>query len=249
MDWDTVHPAWRDALTDMAELWERPSLFPRHGASPRQTRWEDLASRLTGERADAEVAFGPSFLANQIDEGQLYPFGFPAVDGRRPLVVGGDIAVVPTDAPHPTGAQAFVRWLTDAEAIDEWGDVDDGYLTPNVNSPYIVEDEDDLPPPDNEDNLRVYLTHQLRHPPHQLDDSPGGACAGEEADGDLLFDLSDDQLSIRNEGNPHRNWDLFAAFFDDVTRGRTSQSCAIERAIQRLQDEYEGAERWRPAPC
>jgi ABC-type glycerol-3-phosphate transport system substrate-binding protein len=233
-------------LTQMTQLWAQDDVFadtparsncveerePVEGAG--QTRLCELVPQLYA--AEAAVMFGPSFLAGPVDTGQegnfrLYPFGFPLLRGGRPLVVGGDVAVVP-EQPDSSNteaeAKAFVEWLTNEEAIEIWSQADRGYLTPNERSRH---QQDAEPPPDNEDNVRVWLTYQLRHPP-----------------GDLHFDLSDDQFSVADESEPHGSWRVLAELFEDVTTGRRSSDCAIDRAIERLEAEYRGDE-WPQASC
>lgn len=234
IDWAEVRDAWSQALTQMAELWEGGDFFAGGGQGALETHWTDLADQLYA--GDAAVMFGPSFLAERVEEGQegnlrLYPFHFPELAEGRPIVVGGDIAVIPEQPGRSTTAVAegFVRWLTGEEALRVWSETDQGYLTPNEKSPHKQDAE---PPPDNEDNLRVWLTFQLRHPRDDV----------------LHFDLSDDQFALADESDPNGSWEVFEQFFVDVTEGQLGNDCAVRRAVDRLEAEYKG-EDWPPAAC
>lgn len=223
IDWPVVRAALAEAFDEMADLWETPGLFLAgpEGEGVRGTTWQELASQLY--RGDAAVMFGPSFLAGRVDAGQrkrtrLHPFGFPTLPDGRPLVVGGDVAVVPREAEDSVAGQAFVGWLTNDDATRRWSEADPGYLTPSSTSHHLL---NELRPPDNEERVREYLTYKLRHP-----------------EDELHFDLSDDQLSIADPEDPHRNWWLFVQFFGDVVTGRVSRSCAVDRAVARFEAAY-----------
>jgi alpha-glucoside transport system substrate-binding protein len=241
-DWDRpeVRRPLTDALTALAELWNTPGLFAGGPERIQQTSLEEVAPQL--DDGEAAVMFAPSFLAGPIEElpgdVRLYPFGFPALtgsrsgEGVRPLVVGGDVAMVPAPSEgcgRATLAVDLVRWLTGRDATELWSEQDPGFLTPNDNTPHRIDGET---APDNEDLVREYLTYQLRHPP---------------ADG-LHFDLSDDQFAAANQDDPRGTWQMFAAYFGDVTRGRVARDEAVDCAIARLEAEYRG-NAWPPTRC
>ncbi len=58
-------------------------------------------------------------------------FRFPSVAGKRPLVIGGDVAV----AFKESGLE-LVRWLTRPEAVEPWVK-QGGFLSPNRGVPLV----------------------------------------------------------------------------------------------------------------
>jgi ABC-type glycerol-3-phosphate transport system substrate-binding protein len=95
----------RDALDELGDLWSQR----RNGTSAvrgdpdgaTNTVWQELPRQVAD--GDAALAFGPSFLAGQA---ALLPhpevldvFPYPRVGGGDPpVVVGGDVAIVPPPA-------------------------------------------------------------------------------------------------------------------------------------------------------
>jgi alpha-glucoside transport system substrate-binding protein len=222
--WD--HDAVRQALSDLAALWSErrgPASALRGGpGGAAHTIWQQLPRQVAD--GEAALAFGPSFLAGQVgglDNGDdLTYFGYPAVSGNPPpVVVGGDVAVIPR---QPSGDEAkgsdLVDWLMDQVAIRRWTELDPGYLTPNAESPFLV---DDPARSLDDESLRPFLTQLLR--------APGGG---------LHFDLSD-QFGAVNEGEPGGASEVFFDFFQDVTANPPVPG-AVDRAIGRLESEARG---------
>lgn len=220
-------PSIRQALTDMAQLWRASGVLAGGPEGAAATSWSDLPRQIS--EGDAALGFGPSFVAGAGDElprnHRLWVAGFPALPEGNPLIVGGDFAVVPAASGDCTAGAAFVRWLTGEEAMERWSERDSGFLTPNAESPYAI----DEPVRRGEwEDVRILLTTLIRPGPDDL----------------LHFDLSDGQFSAANGGDPRGAWDVLERFFEDVTSDPSDLECALDRAIDGLEAEYRG----EPAP-
>lgn len=228
-DWD--QPEVTRALSDMADVWNIPGVFGPGGPEQvRETRRDDLIRRVAED--EAALAFGPSFIAGAVEDlpeaDRPRPFGFPAVEGVRPLVVGGTIAMVPRQQTPSAQGQDLVNWLTNDEALRRWAEVDNGFLTPSVNSPHWTDEEQE---PSDGDDVRVLLTSHL-HP---------------SADERLHFDLSD-QFGVVRHGNPRVTWEILVDFFDQVTSDRSREQAAIEEAIDGFKTEAQSGS-WAHPNC
>lgn len=229
----------RDALTEtlnaMADLLAIDGAFPGGAEGAAATRWRDLPAQVANDKAS--LVFGPSFLQEQFDRlaqpVEATPVSFPYLNGRQPLVVAGDFAVVlepagAAECSDALAAQDLVDWLTDTEAITRWGRLDRGYLTPNHLSPLRPEAH-----PDDDEGVRSILTRALNRPP----------------EGVLHFDLSDDQFGSTAEGDARAIWGTFYRFFEQVTAGDDAAiDCAVKQVIVELEAEYKGQEPDHP-PC
>jgi hypothetical protein len=211
--WD--HDDVRQVLNDMATAWTIPGVFgPGGPEAVLDTDREELVRQVgTGEVA---LAFGPSFLGEAFEEldesDQPAPFGFPTVNGERPLLVGATIAIVPRqpDSSSDQG-QRLVRWLTGDRAVEKWAQEDSGFLTPNELSPHRDATETD-------DDLRALLTSRLRPEPRTQ----------------LHFDMSD-QLGVAGGGSSRPVWEIFVDFFEQVTSDPATRGAAINGVIQGLE--------------
>ncbi|HEY8527547.1 MAG TPA: extracellular solute-binding protein [Acidimicrobiales bacterium] len=224
VDWS--HPSIRRALTDMAELWRTSGVLAGGPEGAAATRWYHLPRQVFEGRA--ALAFGPSFVAGAAEElppsHRLWVAAFPELAEGRPLIVGGDFAVVPDPSgacTDTTEATAFVEWLTGEEAVERWARQDRGFVTPNELSPYAGR-QDVLR--GNWEDVRVLLTALLRPGP----------------DDRLLFDLSDDQFAVANGGDAQGSWNVLHRFFREVTSGDVDLNCALDDAIRGLEAEYRG---------
>jgi ABC-type glycerol-3-phosphate transport system substrate-binding protein len=223
LDWSepAVQDSVRSALEQMVELWTVDDIFAEDIMS---TGLADLDDRLRD--GEAAVVFSPSFLAGQENlyrDGSVDVFGFPSVSGRRPRVVGGDIAVVPTQPSGRVDGDDFVEWLTDEPAMRRWSAADPGFLTPNLQSPHAQGET-------RGDDVRVWLTSQLLRPQPEL-----------------FFDLSDDRLAALNEHDPRGSWDIFYDFFRNITGNARDEDAAIAEVAQRLESEWEGSDGPEPS--
>jgi ABC-type glycerol-3-phosphate transport system substrate-binding protein len=186
------------------------------------------------------MVFGASFVGAQGDlpgNEDVWVSGFPRASGSQPVVVGGDVAVVPQQ-PEPDAsteaAHDFVEWLVTSEAMTEWGRHDRGFLAPNLESPIRQSEEP-------EDDVRRVLTSQLvDEDPLLLPDGPRP----------FLFDLSDNQLTIRDGDDQHRVWRDFTRFFRKVTAGpRTAEQGAIAELMGGLERYYEQSRQLDESQC
>jgi hypothetical protein len=215
VDWSqaNVRNAMRSTLEQMVELWDTDEVLVE-GVS--DLRLEDVDDLL--RNGEVATVFAPSFLAGQEDlyqDDRFWVFGFPSVSAQAPRIVGGDVAVVPRQPDGNVVGDDFVDWLTSGSAMRRWSEADPGFLTPNLQSPYVAADAD-------ADDVHVWLTSQLLTP-----------------QSNLLFDLSDDRLAAINQHDPHGSWDIFADFFADVTSDNVDEQAAIDEVISRLEAEYD----------
>jgi alpha-glucoside transport system substrate-binding protein len=137
--WDSS--AVKRALTWLGRIWGIPKVFADGPDQALITQYDEAALRtFVDHHDDAAVTFGGDYtallLAPYQCEGLAPPhlasFRFPPEVGgsRRPLLVGGDAAVLlrrPGDEPHGK-ARALVQWLAGSEAARELAGR--GFLTP-----------------------------------------------------------------------------------------------------------------------
>ncbi len=222
-DWGD--PAVSLALDELGSLWSEQeggrSFLLGGFAGASRTTWRELPRQVADDRA--ALAFGPSFLAGRVallpDDGPdvVRYFPYPAVNGNDPpVVVGGDVAVVPR---QPEGGEEkghdLVRWLTDQVATRRWTELDPGYLTPSDQSPYVVD-------AGGRNDLRLYLTALLRDPP-----------------GGLRFDLTD-QFGAVSDGEPAGASQVFYDFLRTVSEDPSLIPEATDEVIERLEAEARG---------
>ncbi|MGN9810096.1 extracellular solute-binding protein [Micromonospora sp. BQ11] len=132
-DWGSR--AVRAALDRLAELWSVEGAFPGGGRRALLTQYEDSVIDVVHRRRAVMVFEGdfvddlvPAFSSGETPR----TFRFPGARmADRPLIVGGDAAVV--FAGSDRGAD-LVRWLSDSSAFGPWLDAG-GYLSPNVSVP------------------------------------------------------------------------------------------------------------------
>jgi len=245
-DWEdpAIRATMTRVLSDMAAIWDQDPPFTADAEADLPT-WDRLPGQVI--EGAAGIMFGPSFMLNPIaDEAGgslLVPVGFPALERGRPFVVGADFAVVPEQEGTCRGSSAghaLTTWLTGSEALRLWSTADPGFLSPSDLSPHAQESSDD--------QVRHLLTTQLRQAeaPVPEDDGTGGA------GGDLLlFDLSDDQLGSPEDGDPRAAWPVLERFFVAVAEEPDDDACAVEWALARLEEVYEGVapDSDAPGPC
>jgi len=125
-------PAVRQSLDLLAEVWSRPGAFVGGPGRALLTQFEESVIQVTTGRA--AMVFEADFVQAVVDAfrrpGQPAPkpFKFPVIDGVRPVVVGGDAAVVLRGSPR---GEALLRYLTGAYAFEPWIRAG-GYLSPNL---------------------------------------------------------------------------------------------------------------------
>lgn len=211
--WDAE--AVRTSLTDLGELWRVPGVVA-DGHRATLVDFEDAVRRL----ADRDVAmvyegdFVAAFLERYLPEDPAgtgwddpTQFRFPSVDGHKPVVVGGDVAVVRRGSHRGV---AFVEWLTDVLALDRWM-AELGYLTPNEQ----IEPGEGYRDPD-----------QIGIATHML------TTAAE----DLRFDLSDRLPAPLTGADGQGSWQIMTDFFEAVTTRGLDVAGAVDQAVRRFNE-------------
>jgi ABC-type glycerol-3-phosphate transport system substrate-binding protein len=125
----------QEALERLGELWSLPGAFPGGAGRALLTQFAESVIQVATGRA--AMVFEGDFVASVAASyrtaagEQLTSFPFPAVRGERPLVVGGDAAVLLRGS---TQGHDLVEWLTRAEAFVPWIE-NGGYLSPLRDAP------------------------------------------------------------------------------------------------------------------
>ncbi len=149
-------------------------------------------------------------------------FRFPGFRGRlRPLVVGGDLAVLPK--PAGPGGRAVLDWLADPAAASIWAERG-GYI-----SPLTAVDTTDYSP-----RLQPYYLPRL------LSDVryPDGSAP--------LFDLSDQLTGALAGGDGRGSWRIMQEFFAALGAG-TDLEVAIQATVERFATAAEDPHSGRPS--
>jgi ABC-type glycerol-3-phosphate transport system substrate-binding protein len=209
--WDD--PAVREAFADLAELWRIPGAFPGGGGRALLTQFDHSVMQVA--RREATLVFEADFVATQADgflddtpgAERLVPFRFPSPTERRPLVVGGDVAVVPRGS---DAGLELVEWLTDpgVDAFKPWRE-EGGYLSPHLGVPLEKYPE-----------LERRLVAEIREP----------------AEG-FQFDLSDLLPGEMNGAEGVGSWRVLQDFFAQVTETDPDVTAAIEEAVEDLNEQ------------
>lgn len=208
-------PAVRAAFLDLASVWGIDGAV-LGGRDARVMEFEEAVRHVIEGRAVATVE--GDFVDSVIDSLGLDDPGwdrpeaefFPAANSRRPLVVGGDIAVVRKGSEE---GKRLVEWLTDYEALEAWM-AEPGYLTPNTKASELRYGRD----------LQTYLGAHLLQ-------------AGPE---DLRFDLSDQLPAPLTGADGQGSWQFLTTFFTDVVSGRVTSDEAVEAVVRRFTEAARG---------
>lgn len=208
-------PRWdaapvRQALHLLADLWSTPDAFPGGGQRALLTQFDESVIEVTSGRA--AMVFEADFAQTMVDAFQepgrtpVAAVRFPAIDGRYPLVAGGDAAVVlaKEGGGSPVGDD-LVAWLTRPGAFASWIAAG-GYLSPDPSVPLSS-----YPP-----GLARTLAAQLRTSP------------------DLRFDLSDQLPGAFGGADGVGSWRILDDFFQAVTTGSRRLDAAVTHTIAQL---------------
>jgi alpha-glucoside transport system substrate-binding protein len=188
-----THQSVKDALTEMARVFENPDNIAGGTDGALQTDFETSVSNVLSENPDAamiaEGDFVPGVVQVDLEPGTGYDvFDFPAINDSPPSVVtSGNLFIRFTDNP---ATEAFINYLATPEAAQIWAEIG-GFGSPNQN----------LDP-------SVY--------PNEVQQKTAGAIGEAEA---LRFDLSDLQPGEFGATEGQGLWKLFQDFFqnpDDV---------------------------------
>jgi hypothetical protein len=195
--WDA--PEVRSALSELAQVWGTPGVFP-HGID-RALITQQEESVIQVSRRQAAMIVEGDFVAGVAE--QFRPAGapaltaarFPAVDGVQPLLVAGDAAIVfrGSEAGHE-----LVDWLTGPDAFEPWI-TSGGFLSPNQRIPVEAYGN----------GLALQLARELRDPVDRLQ-----------------FDLSDQLRGSLGGPDGLGVWKILQDFFAGVTRpGAIDRTC------------------------
>jgi ABC-type glycerol-3-phosphate transport system substrate-binding protein len=207
------HPVVRAALADLAEIWRIPGAFPGGGQRALLTGFDQSVVQVAGTR-EALLVYEGDFVASTAAPFQdtesggerLAYFRFPSPTRSRPLLVGGDAAVVATGS---TAGFQLVEWLSGGDdAFARWRQAGD-YLSPNVYVPV-----DGYP-----DGSARQLVHELRDPDHPV-----------------RFDLSDLLPGELNGAEGVGTWQVLQDFFARVAVREPDVGAAVDAAVTTLNE-------------
>jgi alpha-glucoside transport system substrate-binding protein len=195
-----------DALTLLAEL-VRPDgpvpVLPGGVDRALLLQFQDSLVDVFARRRAAMVPaadFATPVIAQVADPAEVGVFRFPGLPGRpKPLVVGGDLAVLPQ--PAEAGGKAALAWLASPEAARIWAR-HGGFI-----SPLTAVGADAYGPA-----VRPYYDTVL-------DPATRAALRGEDLTQPLTFDLSDQLTGGLAGGDGQGSWQLLQDFVSRVGRG------------------------------
>jgi len=202
----------RQALADLAALWTpMGKVLPGGANRALLMQFQDSIVDVFARGRAAMVAaadFASPVIARFAGEraGDVGVFRFPGpASGERPLVVGGDLAVLL--APPSAGGTALMRWLAGPDAGRIWAgrggyislrdDVDESAYTPWYRAFYT-------------DDLLADVRHDAGRAP--------------------VFDLSDQLTGRLGGGDGLGSWRVLQDFFADLGTGATPD-IAVSRAV------------------
>lgn len=218
-DWG--QPAVRQALTLLGQFWSQPNVL-----------WGGIRTALLTEFEQSVVDVFTHGRAAMVMEGDFVysvinrlgakdaEYGFfrfpPLPQGRRPVMVGGDVAVL-TTASNDAGRQ-LIEWLASADAAEVWAKFG-GYTSVHAGLGSGA--------------------YPLGYP---MQDSPtqGGQTLLDEVrygiDGEIHFDLSDELTGRLSGGEGHGLWAILQAFLRQVGDG-ADVATAVDQAARTLAGE------------
>jgi ABC-type glycerol-3-phosphate transport system substrate-binding protein len=130
-----------EALTKLAKLWSIPDVFPFGPARALLTQFEESVVQVFASRR-ASMVFEGDFvegliksLPKGIDPYKVFRFP-PSEGARSPLVIGGDVAMLPLQAnDRPSeGGKKLVKWLANPKVFTPWIE-QGGFLSPYRSIP------------------------------------------------------------------------------------------------------------------
>ncbi|MGD9484553.1 extracellular solute-binding protein [Streptomyces sp. TRM70308] len=126
-----------DALTTLGELFSDEELVSGGAETALRTDFPTSVRKVFGPEPEAAMVYEGDFVgALAGDYGRTLGedarfFPFPSVDGgEKPVVSGGDAAVVLKDGKNQEAAMSLVEFLATPEAAAVWAEAG-GYLSPN----------------------------------------------------------------------------------------------------------------------
>lgn len=212
-------PRWSEpevarSFGDLYDMWSVPGAFPGGPSRALLTQNEESVVQVFAA-GTALAMFEGDFVTAVIerfatdDDRKPGFFRFPSPTGRRddrPLVVGGDAAVLLSDTDD---ARELLGWLTDADTFAPWLRAG-GFLAPNVLAHEAEHYHDDV---------QRLLAQEL-------------LTAGD----DLRFDLSDLLAGPLGGGEGQGSWRILQDFFADATRPGAERDEVVAAVTRRLDD-------------
>jgi alpha-glucoside transport system substrate-binding protein len=199
-----------EALRLIGEMWATPGIFPGGVDRALLTQFEDAVVDVCNRGRAAMVVQG-DFAYPVIGRYAGPPpvrmswFPFPAPPGgRRPVVAGGDIAVLLRQS---RAGEDLITWLASAEAAEIWAE-EGGFISVHRGV--------------NRDVYPPAYTQAL------LDEVRDGM------DGRVAFDLSDQLTGRLGGGDGRGLWRVLQDFLAEVAAGGSAVRPAAERAVDTL---------------
>jgi ABC-type glycerol-3-phosphate transport system substrate-binding protein len=209
--WDT--PAVVAALTLLAELWSVPGALAGGGRRALLTQFDESIIQVAAEPPRALMAVEGDFAASVVrDFPRVAAVPFPVPTDRRPVLVGGDAAVVLAGATD--GAHDLVEWLTRPDSFGPWlrpaeygfRAARGGYLSPlSAVTPAAYGDE---------------FARRRAAELTSLDN--------------LRFDLTDRLSGFAGGGDGVGSWKVLQDFLAEVTTPGVDRAAAVVRAVAAL---------------
>jgi ABC-type glycerol-3-phosphate transport system substrate-binding protein len=140
-------PSVKRALNTLAEIFGKQEWLEGATKGALEMDYQRSVESVFSASPTAAMVYEGDFVAEagrdvrKRAEGPATPqfFGFPEIDGSKPLVVGGDLAALITD--NEAGRQ-LIRFLATPEAAGVWAQ-ERGFLSPNVNlNPAVYRDNE-----------------------------------------------------------------------------------------------------------
>src|SRR5207253_7811448 len=129
-------PSVKQALATLAEIFGRPDWLAGGAEGALNTTYEQSVSQVFGSPSRAAMVYEGNFVTNRLSEfvkgnvaDQAAFFDFPTIGGRKPLIIGGDVAVLFT---NNQAGKELIRFLAKPEAANMWARAG-AFLSPNNN--------------------------------------------------------------------------------------------------------------------
>jgi len=129
-----THPTVRKALATLSEIFARHEWLAGGTRGALRTTYEQSVSKVFAQR-EAAIVFEGDFVANELTgspqaKRDAGVFEFPPIDGPKPVVVGGDVAVLFRKSANNEAAKELIRFLAQPESAEPWAR-SGGLISPN----------------------------------------------------------------------------------------------------------------------
>jgi hypothetical protein len=229
VSWESEQVA--EALQWLGEVWSIDNVLFDEPQRALLTQYDQAAIQVLGKHPGMGLTFEGDFIAPALAPYQkknfvdlrLGTFRFPPKEkgAERPLVVGGDFAVLLNTGDQATDGKAsdVVEWLAGPDAARSFAA--HGFLTIHEetgDAEYLTSVPGWLPDGSNLPELFRELACQLRNP----------------RDSAVAFDLSDQLKGRLSGGDGQGIWRLLQNFFSEVTRPGADINMAVDDAQRAL---------------